>query len=630
MSIAQPVMEEPQKVGGCLQRAAQKWSTENKWCYQTIAEGLRLKWKEKPPIQKFFNINEEEWTTDMVEVLNEGIEKGMWRELLPNEKPKWISKGFVVPKPGKKGRLVVNYAPLNQHLQCPHFKMEGWREVRALADKDGWMAKVDLGSAYYQIPLAKTAQQYLVFRANGKLWVPCGMPFGINLAPLTFTKVMKAAIRKIREAGIKTVVYLDDILILAATEEECRSAIQKTRSTLEEMGFMINLEKSVLKPKKKVEFLGFQIDMEKGTIEIPQTKKDKIFSLIKELKREKEISLKKAASILGVIKATAQALQGVHLQLFKTQRWLANEVKKQGWNGKAQITQELRQEMQVIREELKHNKASKIFEPNESVLITTDASGEGWGAWLSAGNEQEIRESHGEFPEEMKKGHSTKKELFAVLMALKTFSEQIIGKSVTLRSDCQTVVADINRRRVGSKKLLKIAKEIIQHCEKVNASIKATYIPGVENILADALSRVEDHHGLILRKETFIQLLKKHQLQIDCFATEENTKLKRFYSMKPTKKAEGMDFFAQQPKKTEMLYLFPPINQIGRTLRKIYNEDLQGVIIVPKWPSQPWWPQLTKLATAIEPLGVNAMLPTQAARELPKQTEWLAVTVSKQ
>ena len=125
----------------------------------------------------------------MQEVLQEGVDKGMWREAKPQE-IRWISQGFLVLKLGKKGRLVVNYAPLNKFLSAPHFKMEGWREVRALATKDRYAGKINLQSAYYQIPLNQESAQYLAFKANRKTWIPCRMPFGINLAPDTFTNYL--------------------------------------------------------------------------------------------------------------------------------------------------------------------------------------------------------------------------------------------------------------------------------------------------------------------------------------------------------------------------------------------------------------------------------------------------------
>ena len=48
------------------------------------------------------------------------------------------------------------------------------------------------------------------------------MPFGLCTAPYTFTKILKPVSKRLREEGIKMVVYLDGILFIADTEAECR------------------------------------------------------------------------------------------------------------------------------------------------------------------------------------------------------------------------------------------------------------------------------------------------------------------------------------------------------------------------------------------------------------------------
>lgn len=37
-------------------------------------------------------------------------------------------------------------------------------------------------------------------------------------------------------------------------------------------------------------------------------------------------------------------------------------------------------------------------------------------------------------------------------------------------------------------------------------------------------------------------------------------------------------------------YAFPPFSVILKTLRKIMSDSAQGIVVVPKWPAQPWYP----------------------------------------
>lgn len=47
----------------------------------------------------------------------------------------FVSNIFVVPKPDKTYRLIINLKPLNQFIQNEHFKMEDYRTVMNLMQK---------------------------------------------------------------------------------------------------------------------------------------------------------------------------------------------------------------------------------------------------------------------------------------------------------------------------------------------------------------------------------------------------------------------------------------------------------------------------------------------------------------
>lgn len=60
--------------------------------------------------------------------------------------------------------------------------------------------------------------------------------------------------------GVRTISFIDDILVIAASDEECLDNITTTISLLESLAFVINYEKSVLKPSQSLTFLGFIIN----------------------------------------------------------------------------------------------------------------------------------------------------------------------------------------------------------------------------------------------------------------------------------------------------------------------------------------------------------------------------------
>jgi hypothetical protein len=72
--------------------------------------------------------------------------------------------------------------------------------------------------------------------------------------------------------GIHTIFYLDDILVLGSTFQNCLSNLQEALSLLMKVGFIINWEKSSLIPTTNFTFLGMIWDSVKGALSLPQDK----------------------------------------------------------------------------------------------------------------------------------------------------------------------------------------------------------------------------------------------------------------------------------------------------------------------------------------------------------------------
>ncbi len=72
-------------------------------------------------------------------------------------------------------------------------------------------------------PDSPPSQTILEIRLEGVAYQYTVLPFGLSLAPRTFTKCMDAALSPLRQMGIRILNYLDDWLILAQSEVELLS-----------------------------------------------------------------------------------------------------------------------------------------------------------------------------------------------------------------------------------------------------------------------------------------------------------------------------------------------------------------------------------------------------------------------
>lgn len=81
---------------------------------------------------------------------------------------------------------------------------------------------------------------------------------------------------------------------------------------------------------------------------------------------------------------------------------------------------------------------------------------------------------------------------------------------------------------------------------------------------------------------------------IDLFALSINAKCSRFVSWFPDPEAFSMDAFSIDWSKF-YFYAFPPFILILKVLRKIITDKAEGVIVVPWWPAQPFFPLFRRL-----------------------------------
>ena len=126
--------------------------------------------------------------------------------------------------------------------------------------------------------------------------------------------------------------------------------------------------------------------------------------------------------------------------------------------------------------------------------------------------------------------------------------------------------------------------------------LTAVYIPGPTNAIADSLSRthVSDHEWQ-LSKEIFQKITTKiPHFSIDLFAYMLNTPIDRYASWHPDANASIVDAFSLSWEK-EYLYEFPPFCLIPKCRGKISSEQAEGLLMVPAWPTQTWYPILLQM-----------------------------------
>ena len=155
-------------------------------------------------------------------------------------------------------------------------------------------------------------------------------------------------------------------------------------------------------------------------------------------------------------------------------------------------------------------------------------------------------------------------------------------------------------RGTRSPLLNTIAQEILRWSESLAIRLAPQFIPGSNNVLADALSCPHQlpHSEWSLNMTVFQSLCRLWPVQIDLFATSAKHRCSIYFSPYRDPQSAGTDAFLQSWDSLQA-YAFPPFAIIPRVLAKL-RESLgtELTLVAPHWAQRPWFPDLLQLLLA--------------------------------
>ena len=166
------------------------------------------------------------------------------------------------------------------------------------------------------------------------------------------------------------------------------------------------------------------------------------------------------------------------------------------------------------------------------------------------------------------------------------------GWQVALRVGNTTAIAYINRMRDSRLKgLSSLGREIWQWCKEREIWISASYIRSTENVKAHHKSRtLQPETEFELSDSAFRKITEFFGCpQINLFASRANSKCHQYVSWQRDLESFAINVFTLEWKKW-FFYAFTPFSVILRVLRKIKRERANGIVVVPYWEAQPWFP----------------------------------------
>lgn len=407
----------------------------------------------------------------------------------------------VIPKKGKPGkwRLIVNLsAPEGQSVndgidsalaRVTYTSLdEVIRRILQLG-RGARIAKADVRTAYRNVPVHPRDRWLLGMKWGGATYVDGTLPFGLRSAPLLFTALGDGIQWVAERSGAKWLRhYIDDFVAVGARgTDECAETMTILKEVCQRLGMPLD-ERKEEGPSEVLTFLGMELDTLSMVVKLPQDKLRELRGTLKKWRGMKSCRRRDLESIVGSLNHACKAvrpgrafkrrLQDLLSTVERDDRRVRLNREAQadinwwyqfglGWNGTALMRS-------VVVDE----------EPREVVL--SDASG-GWGCG-AVWNDRWFQVQWSELPD-ASSWSIMPKELLPIVAAAALWGKQWKGATVKVRCDNMAVVAAIKAGNCKESRSMHLLRCLAFIEASIPVTLVAEHIRGVENTIADALSR---------------------------------------------------------------------------------------------------------------------------------------------
>ena len=406
---------------------------------------------------------------------------------------------------------------INDHADAGPFKMMSLEDGYALMTPGCWLAKADVEAAFRTVGVHHKHWDVLAFQhddAAGKrrYYRDTRFPFGLKCSPEVFCRLSHAVRAMMAAMGIPAiVVYVDDFLVVAATEQACQAALDALLSLLAELGFTVSPKKTVL-PCQSLTFLGLLLESNcdgqgRMQVSVPLDKLEKARDIATTLCHRHRIACKELQRALGYFNHLAQAVFSARVYMRRLIEALRNAT-----TPTILVTADIRYDLLWWANHTRaHNGTAVLLqEPRmQTGFFATDASDWGMGgvlgeecfsvAWTDVpGAIAEL------IPRDLRKYLKAKyrpdkakpgtwwidyREQFAMFFALLMWRDRLVGRHAALH--CDNVVAEhtLNKGSAFNLMMHALIRRMYRYMAAENVRARVFRITTHANVLADALSR---------------------------------------------------------------------------------------------------------------------------------------------
>jgi transposase InsO family protein len=372
----------------------------------------------------------------------------------------WASPTFIIPKKTGKARWVSDFRNLNKYLIRKQFPLPKIGDILAKRTGYKYFTKLDISMQYYTFELDDETSDLCTIATPFGLYRYKRLPMGVTPAPDIAQEIMDKLFHHLEECD----VYIDDVGVFSNDYDEHIKSLDKILTILQDNGFTINPDKcewavqetdwlgywltpTGLKPwRKKIDAI--------LRMQIPETPKQ-IRSFVGSVNFYRNMWPRRAHVL-----APLTSLQGK-----KNIVW--TDVHTKAFN-----------EMKAL---MAQDCLLSYPDPNIPYDIETDASDYQMGAVIKQ-NGRPVAYFSRKLRDAQLNYTTIEKETLSIVECLREFHSMLYGARITIYTDHQNMSHQLGK--FSTQRVLRWRLFL----EQYGCIFK--YIPGPDNVIADAFSRV--------------------------------------------------------------------------------------------------------------------------------------------
>ena len=415
-----------------------------------------------------------------------------------DRKPNIVSSLGAIVKDSGKVRLIHDCSKpdnfsVNSYANTSHFKYQTVDDVVKKLPAGGYMAKLDLSSAYRSVPIHPSCYEFmgLSWKFDGDCeptyLIDTRFAFGLAKAPMLFQRIGNSIVRYMRTLGFMVVCYLDDYLVISDSEHHCKQGHDLLLETLEKLGFEINFKK-VEYPSQKMVFLGIEIDSVQCSLSLPDNKLHEMKIELAKWQTKTKATKLELQQLIGRLNWGAKVIKGGRTFLRRLIDLMCSLKRK---HHHTRINSSAKADIQwwIDYISIFNGTTHFIKEVVPSRIFTTDACTHGGAGafnsdWFYANWETD-------YPE-IANLHINFKELFAVFLASLRWAKSWTNKHVIVYSDNTYTVFMINKGTSKNNLAMDWLRQLFWLSACYNFQLTARHLRGKDNLISDKLSRLHD------------------------------------------------------------------------------------------------------------------------------------------